>query len=129
MKNTFTMLETFRTSDGKVILFRGEQLGNFFKKTYEQNFANMTTEEKQETFQVEQEYGDLLTKMWKEPLQKVLNFTDDSGWVLPNEPRNPTEEYEYALSIPKDEDVTEEEHNLKIERLRLYKELYEKQIK
>jgi hypothetical protein len=125
MKNTFTILETFRASDGKVILFRGEQLSNFFKKTYEENFANMTPDEKQEAFQVEQEYGDLLTKMWKEPLQKVLN---GSVWVLPNEPRNVIEEYEYALSIPKDEDMTEEEHNLKIERLRLYKELYEKQI-
>lgn len=128
MKNTFTTLETLRTSDEKVILFRGEQLGNFFKKTYEENFANMTPEEKQEAFQVEQEYGDLLMKMWKEPLHNLLNPVTGAGWILQDEERNPTEEYEYALSIPKDEDVTEEEHNLKIERLRIYKELYEKQI-
>lgn len=127
MKNTFTTLETLRTSDGKVIIFNAEQLGNFFKKTYEENYANMTPEEKEEAFYVDQEYGDLLVKMWKEPLQKILEYSG-ATWALQDAPRNPIEEYEYVLSIPKDEDMTEEEHNLKIERLRHHKEWYEKQI-
>ena len=125
MKNTFTFLETIKTTDGHTIVFKGDALGKFFKKTYEENHANLSEEQKHEAFLVEQEYGDILLRMYKEPLQKLLG---DVGWIVPNDERNPIEEYEYALSLPKDEDMTEEEHNLKIERLRLHKEWYEKQI-
>lgn len=125
MKNTFTFLETFKASDGNTIIFKGEHIGKFFKKTYEENYASMSKEEKEEAFRVDHEYGDLLIKIWKEPLQEILSHV---GWALQDSGRNPIEEYEYALSLPKDEDMTEEEHNLKMERLRLNKEWFEKHI-
>ena len=128
MKNTFTTLETFRASDGNVILFRKEHLLNFFKKTYEENYLNLSVAEKEEAFQIDHEYGDLLIKIIKEPLQKILEESAGAAWALQDEERNPIEEYEHALSLPKDNDLSDEEHSLKMERLRLHKEWYEKQI-
>jgi hypothetical protein len=128
MKDTYTLLETIKTSDGKTILFKKEHLVNFFKKTYEENYLNLSDTEKEEAFQVDQEYGDLLVKIIKEPLQKVLEEASGAAWALQDEERNPIEEYEHALSLPKDNDLSDEEHGLKMERLRLHKEWYEKQI-
>lgn len=127
MKNTYTLLETTKASDGNTIIFKREHLAKFFKKTFEENYANMSDEEKKEVFHLDQEYGDLLIKVWKEPLQKIIE-TSGANWALQDEERNPIEEYEHALSLPKDEDLSDEEHNLKLERLRLHKEWYEKQI-
>lgn len=127
MKNTYTLLETTKASDGNTIIFKREHLAKFFKKTFEENYANMSDEEKEEVFHLDQEYGDLLIKVWKEPLQKIIEKSG-ATWALQDEERNPIEEYEHALSLPKDEDLSDEEHNLKLERLRLHKEWYEKQI-
>jgi hypothetical protein len=127
MKNTFTCLETIKTSDGNTIIFNAKHLSKFFEKTFEENFASLTPEEKQEAFHVNQEYEDLLIKMWKEPLRKI---TDQLANVsnFQESIRNPIDEYEYLLLAPKEEGVTEEDHNLKIERSRQHKEWYEKQI-
>jgi len=38
-----------------------------------------------------------------------------------------TEEYENYASLPKDADLTDEEHQLKLEHLRQFKEWFEKQ--
>ena len=127
MKSFLTLMDTIKTSDGKVILYRTDHISNFFKKTFEENYMNLSKEEKEEVFIIEQEYGDILIKMWKEPLHNLLNPSSGIGWILQDTPRNPTEEYEYALSIPKDEDMTEEEHSMKMERLRLHKEWFESQ--
>lgn len=115
MKNTYTLLETIKTSDGNTIIFDPKHLIKFFEKTFEDNFASLTTEEKQEAFQVEYEYEDLLIKLWKEHIQESS--------------RNPIDEYEYLLLAPKEDGVTEEEHNLKMERSRQNKEWYENQIR
>lgn len=127
MKNTFTLLETIKTQNGKTVIFKKELIAEYFKNNYEQNFANLTDEEKQETFRIDNEYNDLLVKVLKEPMHKMF---DDIGitWALPDTERNPIEEYEFVLSSPKDEDLTEEQHYAKLERLRQHKEWYEKQI-
>lgn len=127
MKNTFTCLETIKTSDGNTIIFNAKHLSKFYEKTFEENFASLTAEEKQEAFQVNHEYEDLLIKMWKEPLRKITDYLADIS-NFQESIRNPIEEYEYLLLAPKEEGVTEEDHNLKIERSRQHKEWYEKQI-
>ena len=127
MKNTFTCLETIKTSDGNTIIFNAKHLSKFYEKTFEENFASLTDEEKQEAFQVNHEYEDLLIKMWKEPLRKITDYLADIS-NFQESIRNPIEEYEYVLLAPKEEGVTEEDHNLKIERSRQHKEWYEKQI-
>ena len=121
MKNTYTLSETIKTSDGNTIIFDPKHLIKFFEKTFEDNFASLTTEEKQEAFQVGHEYKDLLIKLWKEPLLTIPVFQETM--------RNPIDEYEYLLLAPKEEGVTEEEHNLRMERSRQNKEWYEKQIR
>jgi hypothetical protein len=125
MKDTYTAMETVTTCCGNTIIFRKDLLAKFFKTTYEENYLNLTQEEKEEAFRVDQEYGDLLIKIWKEPLQEILkDFGAD--WALQCSPRNPTEEYEYQLTLP-DADLTEEQYALKLERLRIHKEWFEKQ--
>ena len=126
MKDTYTAMETVTTCCGDTIIFKPQLLNIFFKKTFEENYSNLTQEEKEESFRVDQEYGDLLIKIWKEPLQEILK-SFGADWALQCNPRNPIEEYEYQLILPKDEDLTEEQYNLKMERLKLNKEWFEKQ--
>jgi hypothetical protein len=126
-KNTYTLLETLKTHNGKNVIFKKEILINYFKNDYEENFLNLSNEEKHEAFQVDLMYGDLITKILKEPLQKMLEEFG-ANWALQDEERNPIEEYEHIISLPKNEDMTEEQWNLKIERLRIAKEWYEQNI-
>ena len=123
MKNNFTTLKTIKSSDGNTIIFRYDNIAKFFKKTYEENYASLSKEEKEESFFIDKEYGDLLIKIWKEPLNNILNLT----LFIQDEERNPTEEYEYTSALPKDEYMTQEEWDLKIERLREHKEWFESQ--
>jgi len=127
MKDTYTSMETITTGCGNTVIFRPDQLGTFFKKTYEENYLTLTPEEVSESFGIDQEYGDLLIKIIKEPLHDILIDYYGAEWALQDKERDPIEEYNYALSKPKDEDMTEEEHNLKMERLRLHKEWFEQQ--
>jgi len=128
MKDTYTLLETVETSCGHTIIFRPELVGTFFKKHVEENFAKLTPEEQEQCHLLDQQYGDLDLKLWKQPLHDLLNgIRDDVNWAMQDANRNPTEEYEYALSIGRDADLSVEEHNLKMERLRLHKEWFEKQ--
>ena len=117
MNNTYTLLETLKTSDGNTIIFNGSQISKFYDKTFEENFANLSIEEKEEVFRIDRDYEDLLFKVLREPLQEMMKYL----------PKNPIDEYEFFLSQSKSEDVTEEQYNLKIERLRQHKEWYEKQ--
>ena len=128
MNDKFTTLEAFTTSDDKTIIFKEHCVGKFFKTIFEQNYLNLSPEEKAEVFLVEQKYGDLLDKAWKSPLQVAVKSTG-AGWVLPNAKRNPIEEYRYALDMAKDADISEEAHQAKMERLRIHAELFAKKNK
>ena len=130
MKSFLTLLDTLKTHDGNRIIYRPDKILEFFKRTYEENYMNLSKEEKEEGFLVDQQYGDLLMKIFKEPIHNLLNADNSDtsiSYIIQTEQRNPTEEYEYALAIPKDDYVTEEEYNLKMERLRLHKEWFESQ--
>lgn len=128
MKDKFTTLEAFTTSDGKTIIFRESCVIKFFKTIFEQNYLQLSAQEKEEVYLVNQRYGDLLDRAWREPLQKALEPTG-AKWALPDTKRNPMEEYKHALSVAKDADITEEAHQAKLERLRLHAELFAKKIK
>jgi len=125
MKDTFTTLETLTTHDGKTIVFREDCVGKFFKTIYEKNYLKLSPEEKQEEFLVNEKYGDLLDRAWREPLKEAIKKTG-AGWALPNAKRNPIEEYRYALDMAKDADISEEAHQAKMERLKLHAELFAK---
>ena len=124
--NNYTLLDTVLCSDGNRRIFRKEYVADWFKHDFESNYLQLTTEEREEGFSIELDYGDLIVKILNEPLQEFLK---DSGaaWALKDEYRNPIEEYEHALVHNRDEDLTEEQHAMKIERLRQHKEWFEKQ--
>jgi len=126
MKDTYTSMETVTTCCGNTVIFVHSQVMKFFKETFEKNYSNFTTEEKEEFFHIDNEYGDLLAKIWKEPLQDMLKTSYGADWALPHEERNPTQEYEYVLAN-RDNDLTDEQYNLKLERLRQHKEWFESQ--
>ena len=127
MKDTYTSMETITTSDSHTILFSKSQVCKFFKSTFQQNYSNFSEDERAEFFHMIEQYGDLLDKIWKKPLQEMLTELYGANWAVQSADRNPTEEYEHHLSIGKNEDLTNEEHQLKTERLRHRKEWYEKQ--
>jgi hypothetical protein len=109
-------------------MFRPELVGYFFKNIFEKNFAKLTQEEKEKLFSLETQYGDLDLKIMKNPLYDMLNKMDNNlHWGINDTEQNPTEVYEHDLSIDRDQNMSEEEHNLKMERLRLHKEWFEKQ--
>ena len=128
MKNTFTTLETLTTSDGNTIIFNQMSVGEFFKTIFEQNYLKLSPEEKEEVYLIEQNYGDILDKAWKSPLQVAVKSIG-AGWVFQDEERNPIEEYKHVLSVAKDADISEEAHQAILERLRLHAELFAKKIK
>jgi hypothetical protein len=126
MKDTFTTLETLKTVDNKTVIFRERCVTHFFKTIFQQNYLKLSPEEKEEVYFVDQQYGDILDKAWKEPVKEALK-SSRANWVMQDEKRNPIEEYNHALSIAKDADLTEEAHQIKMERLRLYAELFAKE--
>jgi hypothetical protein len=126
MTGQFTLLETLKTSNGNTIIYQTRFIPEFFKSTFQENHANLTQEEIEESFMVNEKYGDLIIKILKKPLQQLLG-NQGAGWALQSDDRNPIEEYEHHLSLEKDEDLTDEQHNMKMERLRLHREWFEKQ--
>ena len=127
MKDTYTSLETVETFDGNTIIYRPEKVTEFFRIIFEQNFAQMSIEEKHQSFKLAYDYKDLVKKVWQEPLQEIVRLHRGADWALQSSDRNPTEEYDYQLSLSKDEDFTDEENQLVMERLRLHKEWFEQQ--
>ena len=125
MKNTFTTLETLTTHDGNTIIFNQMCVGEFFKTIFEQNYLKLSPEEKEEVYLVNQQYGDLLNKLWREPLQEALK-PSGAKWATQDKKRNPIDEYKHVLSAAKDADLTEEAHQIKMERLKLHAELFAK---
>jgi hypothetical protein len=116
MKGTYTKLETVQTADSNTIIFDKAQVALFFKKGMEHVYASFSPEEQQEWFSIHLNYGDLLQKIWKDPLSEY--YTDE---VV----RNPTEEYNFVASTPKDPDLTDEEHEMKLQRLLNFKIAFE----
>ena len=125
MKNTYTSLEAIQTRDGNTVVFKAQKVAKFFKKNFEENFHKLTPQEKQEFFHIQHEYGDILDKIWRVPLQEALKVSG-AKWALQDVQRNPIEEYNNVRGRGKDADLSQEEHDLKLERLRLYKEWFEK---
>lgn len=125
--NTFTFLETVKTSDGNTILYDLNESAHFFRNKIEENYNTFTSNEKEEFFEMQQKYGDIFDIIFKEPLHNALAETNPVGWVVQDVKRNPIEEYEYFLTKSKDEDMTDSEHNLKFKRLLEHKLWFEKQ--
>jgi hypothetical protein len=113
MINTYTTLETFKTTDGNTIIYNTNCVGKFLNETIEENYKILSEEERTESFYVGHMYGDLLEKLLSVPMGEVR--------------RNPKEEYEHFISIPKDDNISDYMHNSKIERLRQNKEWFESQ--
>ena len=124
-KNTFTNLECLETYDGNTVIFKEEYLCNFFRTKFQRKYMRLTQEEKEEVSFVDQEYGDLLDKVWRLPLQEALK-TMGADWAAQSEKRNPIEEYEHVLNLPKDADLPEEAHQARLERLRISAEIFAK---
>jgi hypothetical protein len=88
-----------------------------------ERILNLTEEEKNEYFTVAYEYEDVLTELFDSQVEKVVQ----ANWTMDPLYRNPIEEYENYVSLPKDEDLTDEEHELKLQVLKEFKEWFEKQ--
>ena len=126
MKNySHTLLPTIKTYDNENILFNVSLIPNFVKKTFFERVAALSEEEKDEFFHMTYDYEVVLLEIFDGQIGK---FTE-AGWTTVNDPifRNPIEEYENYTSLPKDADLTDEEHQLKLEHLRQFKEWFEKQ--
>ena len=124
-KYSHTLLPTIKTYDNENILYDASVIPNFVKKTFFERVAALSEEEKDGYFRMTYDYEDVLLELFDGQIQK---FTE-AGWTTANDPifRTPTEEYENYASLPKDSDLTDEEHQLKLEHLRQFKEWFEKQ--
>jgi hypothetical protein len=122
-KYGYTHLDTIKTYEGDNIIFAPAVVANFIKGTYYKNILNLSKEEKDEWFHLSAKYVDILEKLFDKGTE---NFSD-AGWIKKSDRRTPTEEFDNYCSQPKDEDLTDEEHELKMQYLREYKEWFEKQ--
>jgi hypothetical protein len=113
MIDSYTTMENFKASDGNAIIYNINCVFTFLTQTIEENYINLSDEEKIESFYIGHEYGDLLAKLVNAPIGEVR--------------RNPKEEFENFNSIPRDDNVSEHVYNIKLERLRLNKEWFESQ--
>lgn len=122
-KYGFTHLDTIKTYDGDAILFEARVIASFMKSTYYKNVLNLTPEEKDKYFEMSWKYKDILTVLF----DSNMEHTTEAGWIKKTDIRTPTEEFDNYVSQPKDEDLTDEEHELKLEYLKQYKDWFEKQ--
>lgn len=127
--NTYTSFETVQTSDGNTILYSLPQVANFFKTEIEENFILLTNEEKQEFFELQEKYYDILTKVFTEPLHITITKILPVGWIKQDSKRNPIEEYEYTLQKGQDADISNRHHRLKMQRLNEHKIWFENKDK
>jgi hypothetical protein len=122
-KYSYTYFPTIKTYEGDNILLDTKVISDFLKKTFMERILNLTEEEKNEYFTVAYEYEDVLTELFDSQVEKVVQ----ANWTMDPLYRNPIEEYENYVSLPKDEDLTDEEHELKLQVLKEFKEWFEKQ--
>lgn len=119
---SYTLLPTIKTYDGDNILFYKEVIADFLKKTHYERISQLNDEEKCEFFEMSLKYREVLDKVFD---NKIVEFRNN--WTYDPTYRNPTEEYETYISLPKDEDLTDYEHELKVQHLKEFKDWYEKQ--
>lgn len=117
-----TLLETIKTHDGDSIIFEPRVIANYMKTTFIQNILDLTPEEKNRFFEMSWKYKDILSILF----DSKLEHTTEAGWLRKTDIRTPTEEFNNYVSQPKDEDLTDEEHELKLQYLKEYKEWFEK---
>ena len=122
-KYSYTQLETIKSYGGDNIIFDEKVVANFYKKTILENILNLTESEKEEYFQMNLEYRDVLDIIYDSHFENAAT----TGWTE-RSVKTPTEDYENFLTLLSsggDEGFTEEERNLKLEVLRQFKEWYE----
>jgi hypothetical protein len=118
-----TQLETIKTHDGDSIIFEPRVIASFMKSTYYQNVLSLTPEEKNKYFEMSWKYKDILSVLFDSKLEK----TTEAGWLRKTDIRTPTEEFDNYASQPKDIDLTDEEHELKLQYLKEFKDWFERQ--
>lgn len=120
---SFTHLETIKTYGGESVLFEPRVIANYMKTTFIQNILDLTPEEKDRFFEMSWKYRYSLAELFESNLEN----TTEAGWIKKTDIRTPTEEFDNYASQTKDEDLTDEEHELKLQYLREYKDWFEKQ--
>jgi hypothetical protein len=125
--SNYTSLETIKCLDGHTIIFNIAQVGEYFKDSLQLKINSLSEEDKHNFFTLNQEYSDLLMKLWGKPLFDELNPATGANWIKHSTHRNPTEEYEHHINKPKDEDLSDFAHDLKTQNLLSHKEWYENQ--
>lgn len=118
----YTYEQTIKNFEGDNILYDFFVLTNYMKKNHIERINRLTEEQKERFFYMSYHYRSTTDKLMD---KQIINFADP-GW---NEERvrNPKEEYENFISLPRDEDYTDEEYELKLNHLREFKEWFEKQ--
>ena len=118
----YTYEQTIKKFEGDNILYDFFVLTNYMKKNHIERINRLTEEQKERFFYMSYHYRSTTDKLMD---KQIINFADP-GW---NEERvrNPKEEYENFISLPRDEDYTDEEYELKLNHLREFKEWFEKQ--
>lgn len=124
-KYGYTHLETIKTYEGDNIIFQPKIVTDWVKSTYNKKKIELSDEDKEELFEMQLEYIDVFREIWNHALFNISGLT----WVLPDRIKSPVEEYEHFITLTKDEDYTDEEHDIKEIGLREYKEWYEKKFK
>lgn len=119
---SYTYQQTIKNFEGDNILYDFFVLTNYMKKNHIERINRLTEEQKERFFYMAYHFRETIDKLMD---QHIINFADP-GW---NEERvrNPKEEYEHFISLPRDEDYTDEEYELKLNHLREFKEWFEKQ--
>jgi hypothetical protein len=119
---SYTYEQTIKNFEGDNILYDFFVLTRYMKKNHIERINRLTEEQKERFFYMSYHYRSTTDKLMD---KQIINFADP-GW---NEERvrNPKEEYENFISLPRDEDYTDEEYELKLNHLREFKEWFEKQ--
>jgi hypothetical protein len=118
-------IETCKTYDGDNILFHKKVVTDWAKSNFNKSKIELSEEDKNEFFEMQIEYIDVFREIWNNPLYNI----SDLNWTLPDRIKTPVEEYEHFVTLNKDEDFTDEEHEIKEISLREYKEWYENKFK
>jgi hypothetical protein len=118
----YTYEQTIKNFEGDNILYDFFVLTNYMKKNHIERINRLTEEQKERFFYMSYHYRSTTDKLMD---KQIINFADP-GWNQ-ERVRNPKEEYENFISLPRDEDYTDEEYELKLNHLREFKEWFEKQ--
>jgi len=109
---------------GEPLGFNKEIVLKYFRDEFEDNYEKLTEEEQYESYLFNIKYGDLLEKCFAKPLSELVK-TLGINWIAQDNVRNPLEEYNYQMSLSKDEDLSEETNNKSLKRIKQHAEWYE----